>query len=225
MEINIDEFEFIKGYEQYYMINKDGKIYSLHYKKIMSNVKPEKENYYYVHLVKDKQRKKCYIHRLLGMQYIDNPNNYPEIDHIDRNTINNNLSNLRWVTRIENIHNKANHKSQLTTEQLEARKDRTRERARLWAEKNRREKGITPKTDMTKTKDPNYKKNKAEEYKNKLTVEEKEAKLERRRQYYKDKEINAKQKEYINNPEVKERRRLQQIARRKALKELENKDI
>ena len=224
MENNNDEFIFIKGYENLYKINRKGEIYSCHHKKNMTLLE-KSDGYLYVDLRLNGVRKKCYIHRLLGMHYIDNPDNKPEIDHIDRNKQNNDLSNLRWVTRLENCHNKANHKSQLTPEQLEARKERTRERARLWAEKNRREKGIIPKSEMTKTKDPEYKKNKAEEYKKNLTEEEKEAKLEKRRQYYKDKGINEKQKEYINKPEVKERRRLQQIERRKNLKQEENKTL
>jgi hypothetical protein len=219
MEINIEEFDTLKDYENLYKINKKGVIYSCRYKKIMTSMINGNEYLYFL-LRKDGKRKKCYLHRLLGIQYIDNPNNHPEIDHIDRNKQNNDLSNLRWVSRIENCHNKSNHKSQLTEEQLEARKIKTRERARLWAEKNRREKGIKPKSEMTKTKDPEYKKNKAEEYKNKLTNEEKEAKLEKRRQYYKDKGLKEKQKEYINKPEVKEHRRLQQIIRRKNEKEI-----
>lgn len=136
MELNNDEFIFIKGYENLYKINKKGEIYSCHYKKIMTLME-KSDGYLYVDLRLNGIRKKCYIHRLLGLHYIDNPENKPEIDHIDRNKKNNDLSNLRWVTRIENCHNKANHRSQLTPEQLEARKERTRERARLWARKNR----------------------------------------------------------------------------------------
>ena len=39
------------------------------------------------------------IHHLLGLVFIPNPNNYYSVDHIDTNTSNNNLSNLRWATR------------------------------------------------------------------------------------------------------------------------------
>ena len=45
------------------------------------------------------------IHRLVAKVFIPNPDNKPEIDHIDRNPANNHVDNLRWVTRSENCLN------------------------------------------------------------------------------------------------------------------------
>ncbi len=44
-------------------------------------------------------------HRLIGLYHIPNPHNKPHIDHIDGNKQNNNIDNLRWVTRSENLRN------------------------------------------------------------------------------------------------------------------------
>lgn len=44
------------------------------------------------------------LHRLVAQAFISNPENKPEVDHIDGNRENNCATNLRWVTRIENIH-------------------------------------------------------------------------------------------------------------------------
>jgi hypothetical protein len=65
------------------------------------------------------------------------------VDHIDRNNHNNNIENLRWCTRLTNARNKATYKDNLTPEQLEARKARTRERSRIWARKQREAKKLT----------------------------------------------------------------------------------
>lgn len=45
------------------------------------------------------------VHQLVAKAFIPNPNNYTEIDHIDRNTANNRVENLRWVNRSENCRN------------------------------------------------------------------------------------------------------------------------
>jgi len=45
------------------------------------------------------------IHRLVALYHIENPENYPCVDHIDRNRTNNHVSNLRWVTHSENSKN------------------------------------------------------------------------------------------------------------------------
>lgn len=46
-----------------------------------------------------------YLHRLVGLCFIPNPQNKPDIDHIDTNRHNNVALNLRWVTKSENCRN------------------------------------------------------------------------------------------------------------------------
>lgn len=45
------------------------------------------------------------VHRLVAMAFIPNPNNLPQIDHIDGNRANNTAENLRWCTAGENSNN------------------------------------------------------------------------------------------------------------------------
>lgn len=42
-------------------------------------------------------------HRVIASIFIPNPQNKPQINHIDRNRINNHVSNLEWTTQKENV--------------------------------------------------------------------------------------------------------------------------
>jgi hypothetical protein len=63
------------------------------------NISIRDENGNYV-----KQIKKN-IHQLVAEVFVENPYGYTEIDHIDRNNRNNHYTNLRWVSREENMKN------------------------------------------------------------------------------------------------------------------------
>ena len=44
-----------------------------------------------------------YVHRLVAMTFLDNPNHLPHVNHIDENRSNNNVNNLEWCTQVHNI--------------------------------------------------------------------------------------------------------------------------
>ena len=48
---------------------------------------------------KDGKLKKCYLHRIVAYHFLDNPDNLPEVNHIDGDKTNNHVSNLEWCTR------------------------------------------------------------------------------------------------------------------------------
>ena len=49
-------------------------------------------------------------HRLVAEQFIPNPNNFPCIDHVNHDTTDYHLSNLKWCTIAENNRNKSSSK-------------------------------------------------------------------------------------------------------------------
>ena len=59
--------------------------------------------YKMIGLNKDKKQTPHSIHRLLAIHFIPNPDNKPQVNHIDGDKFNNDLSNLKWVTCSENL--------------------------------------------------------------------------------------------------------------------------
>ena len=64
-----------------------------------------KGKYERIGLGKYGQQKKHFVHRLVAETFIPNPECKEQVDHIDSDTFNNHMSNLRWVTANENMHN------------------------------------------------------------------------------------------------------------------------
>ena len=69
------------------------------------------DGYLVVGLYKNGIRKFFSIHRLMGIAFIENVNNCGEIDHVNRNKLDNRLENLRWVTRSQNTANRGKFKN------------------------------------------------------------------------------------------------------------------
>jgi hypothetical protein len=98
--------KWIEGYEGLYDIKSDGTIRSYH--KSATNpsivVTPaDGRGYIHVNLCKDGKRKNFWLHRLVASHFIPNPKNRAEVNHIDGNKSNVDVSNLEWVTRSQNI--------------------------------------------------------------------------------------------------------------------------
>jgi hypothetical protein len=91
----------IEGYPNY-LIYEDGRVYS---KKRNKFLKPSKDKKGYIscHLYINSNGKWFFIHRLIALHYIPNPENKAEVDHINDNPSDNRKENLQWLTKKENL--------------------------------------------------------------------------------------------------------------------------
>lgn len=95
----------IPGFEGLYSAEEDGRIYS-HKRNIYLKPALNNKGYYKVNIHKDRIQNFLYVHRLVALTFIPNPDNKKEIDHIDRDSKNNSINNLKWATRSENNENR-----------------------------------------------------------------------------------------------------------------------
>lgn len=96
----------IKGYEGSYQVSNTGKVRSLD--KIDRNgckrhgiIKQPQDNgngYKYVQLKLDGTYKNHYIHRLVATHFIENPNDWEQVNHMNEIKEDNNVINLEWCT-------------------------------------------------------------------------------------------------------------------------------
>ncbi|WNT43856.1 HNH homing endonuclease [Lactococcus phage PMBT68] len=89
----------IIGYEGLYQVSNLGRVKG----KRMKGLYTDKDGYYHVNLYKNGKMTNTFVHRLVALNFIDNPENKAQVNHIDENKSNNAVSNLNWMTNKENI--------------------------------------------------------------------------------------------------------------------------
>ena len=114
IKLDNEEWRDVVGYEGYYMVSSLGRIVSLsrivntcnnatrktNQRILKPNVTPRGNILYeYISLCLDNKRVALSIHRMVAMAFIPNPNNYPQVDHINDNPLDNRACNLQWCTQ------------------------------------------------------------------------------------------------------------------------------
>lgn len=92
----------IEGYEELYQVSNLGRVKRVTTGRILKSVKAS-NGYLSVSLYKDNIQTTNTIHRLVAQSFIPNPENKPEVNHIDEDKLNNMVSNLEWMTPKENL--------------------------------------------------------------------------------------------------------------------------
>lgn len=118
-KIKMEIWKDIKGYEGKYQVSNLGRI-----KNIQTNCMKmatlqkkyimKQGGYYQITLWKGKHNGKTYlIHRLVAQHFIPNPDNLPQVNHIDHDRSNNRVDNLEWCTAKYNSNHKRNNRKPL----------------------------------------------------------------------------------------------------------------
>ena len=100
----------IEGYDGLYQVSNQGRVKSLERKDCLGRIVKERilkpgvvsDGYLFVVLCAGGKRKKFFVHRLVCQAFHKNPNNKPEVNHVNEDKADNRACNLEWCTRRDN---------------------------------------------------------------------------------------------------------------------------
>ena len=96
----MEEWKDIEGFEDYQVSNL-GRVYSKRTETILK-VHPDSKGYLRVKFSRHNKGYTFKVHRLVAQAFIPNPNNMPQVNHIDENKLNNSFDNLEWCDNTYN---------------------------------------------------------------------------------------------------------------------------
>lgn len=98
----LEIYACIDGFPDYLVTSK-GRVLSLKHGKLEEKRQfTSGQGYKRIEISKNGNNFKFQVHRLVAQAFIPNPDNKPQVNHIDENKINNHVSNLEWMTAKEN---------------------------------------------------------------------------------------------------------------------------
>ena len=97
-------FKQIEGHE--YEVSEMGEVRNMKTGRILKPIL-DKYGYYRVILCNKTIRTQFLVHRLVCITFLENPNQYPEVDHKNNIRTDNRLINLHWVSNSQNMQNQS----------------------------------------------------------------------------------------------------------------------
>ena len=108
---NSETWKDVVGFEGLYKVSNKGNIYSVERRDSRGNrcggrilkTKYGGKGYRQVNMYKNGKSKTTFVHRIVADAFIPNPENLPQVNHIDEDKDNNNVKNLEWCTHKHNM--------------------------------------------------------------------------------------------------------------------------
>ncbi|MGG0793148.1 NUMOD4 domain-containing protein [Brevibacillus laterosporus] len=109
-----EEWKPILGYEGSYEVSNTGRVRSVdRYTRtkgkpilkrgVEKTKKEDKDGYYRVWLSRESKKKSFFVHRLVAIAFLSNPESYPVVNHKDGDKKNNHVTNLEWCSHAHNV--------------------------------------------------------------------------------------------------------------------------
>ena len=106
-----EEWRDVVGYEGLYQVSSEGRVKSLERKDRFGRIVKERtlkpavrgKGYLFVVLCASGKTRMFYVHRLVCQSFHENPDNKPQVNHINEDKTDNRACNLEWCTRRENV--------------------------------------------------------------------------------------------------------------------------
>ena len=132
MDTNNEIWKPVVGFGGYYEVSNLGRVRSLDGKKWNGKVWCIKKgrilklsrctnDYLFVILSINNKKKQVLIHRLVAEAFIPNPENLPQVNHINENKTDNRVENLEWVTCKQNLEYSGNIEKMIKASKLKSR--------------------------------------------------------------------------------------------------------
>ena len=111
-EMTVEIWKDIQGYEGLYRVSSFGNVMSVGNRDMPNGglrpikvlrLQEHRDGYLVARLYKDGKQKTHFVHRLVALAFLDNPNKKEQVNHKNGNKKENYVQNLEWNTRSENL--------------------------------------------------------------------------------------------------------------------------